>query len=66
MRTLTLAEPIVDELIKASLKELKEMHPIDGLNTPRDNELVKRINKVARFIDELQNAMRVIKRTSKG
>ncbi len=60
MRTLTLAEPIVNELIKASLKELKEMRPTDGLSTPRDIELVKRINKVARFINELQNAMKVI------
>lgn len=46
--------------IKELFQEIKDMHPKDGLRSPRDIELAKEINKKAAIMDHMQNAMRVI------
>ena len=46
--------------IKDLFQEIKDMHPVGGLNSPRDIELVKEINKKAAIMDYMQDAMRVI------
>ena len=46
--------------IKDLFQEIKDMHPKDGLNSPRDLKLVEEINKKAAIMDYLQDAMRVI------
>ena len=46
--------------IKDLFQEIKAMHPQDGLNSPRDIELAKEINKKAAIMDYMQDAMRVI------
>ena len=56
-------EEIEAELYKSIndlFQEIKAMHPKDGLNSPRDIELVKEINKKAAIMDYMQDAMRVI------
>jgi len=47
-------------LIKELYQELKGMYPKDGLKSPRDIELVYKINKHAAIMDHVQDAMRVI------
>lgn len=46
--------------IKDLFQEIKDMHPVGGLSSPRDIKLVKEINKKAEIMDHVQNAMRVI------
>ena len=46
--------------IKDLFQEIKDMYPQDGLNSPRDLELVNEINKKAAIMDYMQDAMRVI------
>ena len=46
--------------IKDLFQEIKDMHPKDGLKSPRDLKLVEEINKKAAIMDYLQDAMRVI------
>ena len=47
-------------LIVALHKDIKNLHPKDGLNSPRDLKLVTMINKKSAILDKLQEAMRVI------
>lgn len=47
-------------LIKDLYQEIKDMHPEDGLSSPRDLKLVTEINQKSAILDNLQNAMRVI------
>ena len=47
-------------LIKSQYECVKNMHPADGLSSPRDIELAKEISKQAAIMDRLQDAMRVI------
>ena len=46
--------------IKDLFQEIKDMYPPDGLNSPRDLELVKEINMKAAIMYHLQDAVRVI------
>lgn len=46
--------------IKDLFQEIKDMHPVGGLSSPRDIELTKEINKKAAIMDNVQKAMRVI------
>ena len=46
--------------IKDLFQEIKDMHPVGGLSSPRDIELAKEINKKAAIMDYMQDAMRVI------
>ena len=46
--------------IKDLFQEIKDMHPVGGLNSPRDLKLVEEINKKAAIMDYMQDAMRVI------
>lgn len=46
--------------IKDLFQEIKDMHPKDGLKSPRDLKLVEEINKKAAIMDYLQDAVRVI------
>ena len=46
--------------IKDLFQEIKDMHPKDGLKTPRDLKLAKEINKKAAIMYYLQDAVRVI------
>lgn len=48
------------QFIKDLYQEIKDMHPKDGLSSPRDIELAKEINKKAAIMDNVQKAMRVI------
>lgn len=36
-------------------QKLKDMHPSDGLHSPRDIKLAENINRFASFIDEIKN-----------
>lgn len=47
-------------LINILYQEIKDMHPADGLSSPRDTKLVTEINKKTAILDRIQNAMRVI------
>lgn len=49
----------LDSIIEETYQLLKDMHPEDGLSSPRDIELVKEINKVNASLEHMQNAMRV-------
>ncbi len=60
IRTMEEIEIELYNYIKDLLQEIKDMHPVDGLSSPRDIELVKEINKKAAIMDRLQDAMRVI------
>lgn len=53
-------EPKLHKLIKEVYEDLKEMHPKDGLHSPRDLKLVNEINTQAAILDHLQDAMRVL------
>ena len=46
--------------ISELFQEIKDMHPADGLHSPRDLQLVKEINKKAAIMDKMQEAMRII------
>lgn len=46
-------------LIEETYQLLKDMHPEDGLTSPRDLELAKKINKVNTSLEHMQQAMRV-------
>lgn len=46
--------------IKDLFQEIKDMHPKDGLLSPRDLKLVKEINKKAAIMDHMQDAVRII------
>ena len=46
--------------IKDLFQEIKDMHPVGGLSSPRDIELAKEINKKVAIMDYMQDAMRVI------
>ena len=47
-------------LIKELYQQLKDMHPEDGLKSPRDIKLTRKINKHAAIMDHIQDAMRII------
>lgn len=46
-------------IIAETYQLLKDMHPEDGLTSPRDLELAKKINKVNTSLEHMQQAMRV-------
>lgn len=46
-------------MIEETYQLLKDLHPQDGLTSPRDIELTKEINKVNASLEHMQNAMRV-------
>lgn len=44
------------EVIVRSLeKKIKDLHPKDGLHSPRDIKLVSKINKLSSYLDEIKN-----------
>lgn len=53
-------ETKLHNFIGSLFEEIKAMHPIDGLSSPRDIELTKEINKKVAIMDHMQDAMRVI------
>ena len=48
------------QFIKDLYQEVKDMHPENGLSSPRDIELAKNINKKTAIMDHLQKGMRII------
>ena len=50
----------LNRLIEELYQDLKDSHPSDGLKSPRDFELAKRINLKAAIMDKVQEAMRKI------
>lgn len=60
IRTMEEIEIELYYIIKDLFQEIKDMHPADGLSSPRDIELAKEINKKAAIMDRVQDAMRVI------
>ena len=60
IRTMEEIEIELYHFIKDLFQEIKDMHPVGGLNSPRDIELTKEINKKAAIMDHMQDAMRVI------
>lgn len=60
IRTMEEIEIELYHYIKDLFQEIKDMHPVGGLCSPRDIELAKEINKKAAVMDRLQEAMRVI------
>ena len=60
IRTIEEIEAELYQSINAIFQEIKAMHPPDGLNSPRDLELVKEINMKAAIMYHLQDAVRVI------
>lgn len=40
--------------VERLIQKLREMHPSDGLHSPRDIELAKEINRFSAFIDEIK------------
>ena len=60
IRNIEEIEIVLYQFIKDLFQEIKAMHPQDGLNSPRDIELAKEINKKAAIMDYMQDAMRVI------
>lgn len=60
IRTMEEIEIELYHFIKDLFQEIKDMHPVGGLNSPRDIKLAKEINKKAAIMDHMQDAMRVI------
>ena len=60
IRTMEEIEIELYNYIKDLFQEIKDMHPVGGLSSPRDIELAKEINKKAAIMDRIQDAMRVI------
>lgn len=60
IRTMEEIEVELYQSINNLFQEIKAMHPKDGLNSPRDLELVEEINKKAAIMDYMQDAVRVI------
>ena len=60
IRTMEEIEIELHHYIKDLFQEIKDTHPVGGLNSPRDIELAKEINKKSAIMDRLQDAMRVI------
>jgi hypothetical protein len=60
IRTIPEIEAELYHQIKDLFQEIKDMHPKDGLTSPRDIELAKEISKKAAIMDYMQDAMRVI------
>lgn len=60
IRTMEEIEIELHNYIKDLFQEIKDMHPVGGLSSPRDIELSKEINKKAAIMDRVQDAMRVI------
>lgn len=60
IRTIEEIEAELYQSINTLFQEIKDMHPKDGLKSPRDLKLVEEINKKAAIMDYLQDAMRVI------
>lgn len=60
IRTIEQIEVELYNQIKDLFQEIKDMHPVGGLSSPRDIELAKEINKKAAIMDHLQDAVRVI------
>ena len=48
------------QLIKELHQEIIDMHPEDGLSSPRDLALVTEINIKSAMLDHMQDAMRVL------
>ena len=48
------------QFIKDLYREIKNMHPENGLSSPRDIELAKNINKKTAIMNHLQKGMRII------
>lgn len=53
-------EPQLNLMITQLYEHIINLHPSDGLSSPRDYELVTDINKKTAIMDHLQDAMRVI------
>ncbi len=53
-------EARLNVFIEELFQHLKDLHPKDGLSSPRDIQLAHEINKKARIMDHMQDAMRVI------
>lgn len=60
IRTMEQIEIELYNYIKDLFQEIKDMHPVGGLSSPRDIKLTKEINKKAAIMDRVQDAMRVI------
>lgn len=60
IRTMEEIEIELYNYIKDLFQEIKDMHPVGGLSSPRDIELAKEISKKAAIMDRVQDAMRVI------
>lgn len=60
IRTMEEIEIELYHFIKDLFEEIKDMHPVGGLSSPRDIELTKEINIKAAIMDHVQDAMRVI------
>lgn len=60
IRTIEEIEADLYKSINDLFQEIKAMHPKDGLNSPRDLELVEEINKKAAIMDYMQDAVRII------
>lgn len=42
-------------IIRSLEKKIKDLHPSDGLHSPRDIQLVRKINTISAYIDEIKN-----------
>ena len=60
IRTIEEIEAELYQSINNLFQEIKAMHPKDGLNSPRDLELVNEINKKAAIMGYMQDAVRII------
>lgn len=60
IRTIEEIEAELYQSINDLFQEIKAMHPKDGLNSPRDLELINEINKKAAIMDYMQDAVRLI------
>lgn len=48
----------LEQFIRDLFQEIKDMHPSDGLNSPRDIQLAHDINAKAALMDMLQGKLR--------
>lgn len=60
IRTIEEIEAELYQSINNLFQEIKAMHSKDGLNSPRDLELVNEINKKAAIMGYMQDAVRII------
>lgn len=60
IRTIEEIEAELYQSINTLFQEIKDMHPVGGLSSPRDLKLVEEINKKAAIMNYLQDAVRAI------